>query len=195
MVTTGMIRRAELRKHMKVQQQLKTMTLVLVVLLLLAAYPVYLFAHALAADPVFAGLDRLNLPSWAAYEHADHDEGSRWCIGRCKVRTRTWLSQRGPVETSPVYESALTGGGWRADTEGCPESTADNLLSCWKKDEYRMQMQIRAPLCEAPPTRAPVPGATATGEAQPADTNPVCPGALVTMYVFNATDYQPVLTS
>jgi hypothetical protein len=191
MVTTGMIRRAELRKHLKVQQQLKSLTLVMVVLLMLAAYPIYLFAQSLAADPVFSDLDHLKLPSWAAYQHADRDQGSRWCIGQCKYRTRTYLSERAPDETSGVYTTALTDAGWRSAPDRCPAATSDTLIACWKKDEYRMELQIRAPLCESAPTRAPVPGASATAEAPPADATPACASALVTMYIWNATDYAP----
>ncbi len=66
LVTTGMIKRAELRKHLRIQQQLKVGTLALVALLLLAAYPLYLFTTAVARDPVFTALDSLDLPEWAA---------------------------------------------------------------------------------------------------------------------------------
>src|SRR5262249_31342820 len=112
-VTTGMIRRAELRKHLKVQQQLKGITLVLVVMLLLAAYPIYLFAQTFAADPVFSELDGLKLPSWAAYEHTDKADGSRWCIGSCRDRVRELYSERGTDETQTAYAQALVSDGWR----------------------------------------------------------------------------------
>ena len=65
LVTTGMIKRAEIRKQLRIQQQLKVGTLALVALLLLAAYPVYLFTRSVAQDPVFGELDSLDLPEWA----------------------------------------------------------------------------------------------------------------------------------
>jgi hypothetical protein len=195
MVTTGMIRRAELRKHMRIRQQLKSVTLTLVVLLLLAAYPVYLFAQALAKDPVFSGLDGLDLPQWAAYEHADRAEGSRWCLDNCRSRTRTWLSERGPEETQAAYVQALNSDGWRAYAGTCQQSADDSVITCWKKDEYVMVMHVYPPVCEAPPPRDPVPGATPTAtesaSPEPTDTRPVCPEAAVTMYISNAIDYQP----
>lgn len=203
LVTTGMIRRAELRKHLKINQQLKGITLVLVVLLLLLAYPVYLFAQSFAADPVFTELDKLSLPDWASYEHADSADGSRWCIGACRVRSRTWLSERVPDETQSVYAQALTEAGWQLRLENCPVSAEDgNVVTCWTKDEYILTLHVRAPLCVARPNE-PEPTTTASGgsdtdagsdsDADP-DATPVdrsCPGALVTLKVANATNGPP----
>jgi integrin beta 3 len=192
LVTTGMIRRAELRKHLRIQQQLKVGTLVLVALLLLAAYPVYLFTSAVAQDPVFTALDALDIPTWANYEHSDAAEGSRWCIEKCRERKRTWASERAPDETSAAYANALTDAGWRARTEGfCPQ-VADGVMTCWKKDEYVMDMYVRAPICDAPPPRPTIEGASPSTEPTPQSgpTKPACAAALVTMQVFNAIDYQ-----
>jgi integrin beta 3 len=188
LVTTGMIRRAELRKQLKIQQQLKGITLVLVVLLLLAAYPVYLFARSLAADPVLSGLDGLGLPEWAAYEHEDAWDGSRWCIGECRIRQRTWLSERAPDETHLTYANALLADGWRARQDGCPQSPDEtSVVTCWAKDEYVMVLHVRPPLlCVVPPSREPVPGATPT--ADPGPDSRACPGSLATLKVSYAID-------
>jgi integrin beta 3 len=192
MVTTGMMKRAEFRKHLRIQQQLKVGTLTLVALLLLAAYPVYLFTTAVAQDPVFTVLDDLEIPAWANYDHTDAASGSRWCIGECRFRTRTWLSERAPDETSPAYGTALTNGGWRTLTDGyCPQ-LADGVMTCWKKDEYIMEMWVRAPICDVPPPRATIDGASPSAEPTPqaGPTRPACPGALVTMSVYNAIDHK-----
>jgi len=195
LVTTGMIKRAELRKHLRIQQQLKVGTLALVAMLLLAAYPVYLFTTAVAQDPVFTALDNLELPEWAAYEYTDASSGSRWCIDQCRFRTRTWASERAPEETSEAYSIALTDDGWRLRTEGfCPQ-VAEGVMTCWKKDEYVMDMWARAPICEVPPPRPSIGGATPTTAptAQAAPATPVCPGSLVTMDVRNAIDYRDAI--
>jgi hypothetical protein len=191
MVTTGMIKRAELRKHLRIQQQLKVGTLALVAMLLLAAYPVYLFTTAVAKDPVFTALDALDLPDWARYEHSDFASGSRWCIDQCRFRTRTWASERPPEETSDAFSAALHADGWRIRTATfCPQ-VAEGVMTCWKKDEYVMDMWARAPLCEVPPPRPSIEGASPSAApappAEPAER--VCPGALVTMEVRNAIDY------
>jgi hypothetical protein len=189
MVTTGMIRRAELRRHMRIQQQLKTITLTLVVLLLLAAYPVYLFTQSLARDPIFSGLDGLNLPDWAKYEHADRAEGSRWCIEQCLTRARSWHSERDTTETQTAYAQALLDDGWRRYEGTCQRAADDSVITCWQKDEYVMMMHVREPLCEEPAPRPTIPGTTPT--AEPSPTRPACPGAIVTMSIWNAIDYQP----
>jgi hypothetical protein len=92
---------------LRIQQQLKVGTLVLVALLLLAAYPVYLFTASVAQDPVFGDLDALDLPGWADIQHEDVASGSRWCLEQCRVRQRTWASERKPEETNQAYATAL----------------------------------------------------------------------------------------
>jgi hypothetical protein len=194
LVTTGMIKRAEIRKHLRIQQQLKVGTLVLVAILLLAAYPVYLFTAASAQDPVFGDLDKLDLPSWAALTHEDAASGSRWCIDQCRFRQRTYASERSPEETNAVYVTALTDAGWRTRTEGYCPKVDEGVSSCWQRDEYVMDMWIRVPICDVPPPRpsisavAPSPDASVAPLPTPTD---ICPGSLVTLEVFNAIDYRP----
>jgi integrin beta 3 len=195
-----MIKRAEIRKHLRIQQQLKVGTLVLVAVLLLAAYPIYLFTRSVAQDPVFGDLDRLNLPAWATVLHEDAASGSRWCIGECRSRDRTWASERAPDETNAVYVSALQEAGWRPRTEGLCPAVDEGLATCWRRDEYVMNMWVRAPICNLPPPRPTIEGqAPVTPEATPdaaATPDPqatamLCPGSLVTVRVFNAIDYEP----
>jgi hypothetical protein len=194
LVTTGMIRRAEIRKHLRVAQQLKVGTLVVVALLLLAAYPVYLFTRSASSDPVFLDLDALDLPGWATLQHTDASSGSRWCIDQCRFRERTWASERKAEETAAAYDTALRSGGWRPRIEGvCPAVTEGNA-SCWQRDEYVLDMWVRVPICDIPPPRP-----TTTAQAGPTTTpDPnataaaTCPGAYVTVKVFNAINYHPV---
>jgi integrin beta 3 len=185
-----MIRRAEMRRQLRVAQQLKVATLVVVALLLLAAYPVYLFTRSIAQDPVLGQLDGLNLPSWANVQHSDVFSGSRWCIEQCRYRERTWVSQHDPQETNKVYVDALGAAGWRPRTDGVCPSVSDGLATCWKRDAYVMDMWVRAPVCDIPPSR-PTAGTqpTPTPAATPGNS---CAAALVTVKVFNAIDYHPV---
>lgn len=185
-----MIRRAEMRKHLRIAQQLKVATLVVVALLLLAAYPIYLFTRSVTSDPVFGDLDSLDLPSWATIEHKDAASGNRWCIDACRYRTRTWASERKADETAAVYETALHDAGWRPRTQGVCPPVEEGTATCWQRDEYVLDMWVRAPICDIAPPRP-------TTEAQPSasaapDPGPppaTCPGALVTVQVFNAIDY------
>ena len=201
-MSVARLKRAEIRRHLKIAQQLKVGTLVLVAVLLLAAYPIYEFTKAATNDPIFGELDSLALPAWAAVQHEDAFGGSRWCIGQCRVRKRTWVSDRNPEETNAVYEAALRKAGWRPRTDGICPSVSDGFASCWKRDEYVLDMWVRAPICNLPPPR-PTPTPTVTATAQPtATTAPpdgaapdpqptACPGAFVTVEVFNAIGYQP----
>jgi hypothetical protein len=196
MVTTGMIRRAEMRRQLKIAQQLKVATLVVVLMLLLAAYPIYLFTRALAVDPIFGELDGLNLPSWAAVQHTDSFSGSRWCIKQCRYRDRTWVSEHKPDETNVAYATAFTDAGWRPRTDGVCPTVTEGISSCWQRDEFVMDMWVRAPVCDLPPPRPsikPSPGASPSPSPSPASSpTETCPAALVTVKVFNAIDYQPV---
>jgi hypothetical protein len=200
-VTTGMIRRAEMRRQLRIAQQLKVITLVVIALLLLAAYPAYLFTRALTEDPIFGDLNGLDLPSWAALAHEDSFSGSRWCIKQCRYRERTWVSDHTTDETNPVYVTALTSAGWRIRTGGvCPE-VAEGVASCWQRDEYVMDMWVYPRVCDLPPPRPSInPSATPTtgGSAKPTPgptaTSPetMCPATLITVKVYNAIDYHPV---
>jgi hypothetical protein len=196
LVTTGMIRRAALRRHLRVAQQLKVATLIVVAILLLAAYPVYLFTKALAEDPVFGQLDALDLPGWAAVQHDDSFSGSRWCFAQCRYRERTWVSQHKPDDTNTTYSTALTDAGWRPRTDGVCPTVIEGIATCWQHDEYVMDMWVRAGVCDLPPPRPSIkPTATPSASAKPSpkvSSTEVCPAALVTVKVYNAIDYHPV---
>ena len=91
-------------------------------MLLLAAYPVYLFTRAVAAG---SGLRRAGLrstcPPGPTYEHTDAASGSRWCIDQCRFRTPYLGVGAPPEETQRAYATALRDAGWRPRTEGfCP---------------------------------------------------------------------------
>jgi hypothetical protein len=202
-VNARKIKRAEMRRQLRVAQQLKVATLMVVAMLLLAAYPMYLFTSSVTQDPIFGQLDALVLPKWAAGVHSDAASGSRWCIQQCRFRERTWQSARAPDETHAVYETALRDAGWRPRTTGICPTVGEGLLTCWKHDEYVLDMWVRAPICDLPPPRptitikppAATPSAKSAASAAPVlplATPETCPGALVTMKVFNAIDYHPV---
>jgi integrin beta 3 len=181
------VKRTELRRQARVAQRAKVMSLVVIAVLLLGAIPIYLFVRTVTQDPVFNALDSLGLPTWAAGPHTDAYTGSRLCIKECRFRERTWQSERPPDETHLAYATALTDAGWRARTEGACPAYAEGIPSCWHKDEYVLDMWVRAPVCDEPPAR---PTSTpAAGQTVPA--TPRCPGSYVTVKVFNAVSYDP----
>jgi hypothetical protein len=140
---------------------------------------------------VFSDLDALDLPGWATMQHQDAASGSRWCIGHCRFRERTWASERKDQETFAAYDSALRSAGWRPRATGVCPAVEEGNASCWQRDEYVLDMWVRAPICDIPPPRPATtaqPGPT-TGPAPNQSAAAACPGAYVTVKVFNAIDY------
>jgi hypothetical protein len=170
------------------------------VVVLLAAVPLFFAVRSATRDPVFADLDALALPSWAATAHRDDATGSRWCFKECRFRERTWQSARSPEETAAAYGRALRRSGWLPWTApGCPVEGIDGYDSCWQRDEYVLDLWSRQPVCEPTrPTVGPTDGPPAStapapssppGSAGAATARPACPGAVVTAKVFNRTDF------
>jgi hypothetical protein len=162
--------RADIRRQMRGQRRLRMGALVLVSLLVLVGLPLFLGAR----DPVFASLDDLSVPAWAAAAPVDAATGNRWCLNECRFRERTATSQRGPDETADAYEKALAAAGWRRwQAPLCPEGPANGRYTCWERDELTLDLWVRERVCEGP-------------AGQPIHGGDRCPGAAVTMKVRNA---------
>jgi hypothetical protein len=188
--------RAELRR-----QAGRTPVIVLAVaaVLLLAGLPALLWTKDASADPVYAGLDALAVPGWAAQSHQDSSAGgNRWCVHGCLLRERTWRSTKSAKDTDPVYRQALTAAGWRQRPAAKCPAPLTGTVSCWEHDEYLLDLWTRDAPCglsnvaPAPGTSPqPVPstdpggaGPVPTGSAPP----PTCAGSLVTAKVAEAGD-------
>ncbi|GAA1753003.1 hypothetical protein [Luedemannella helvata] len=185
------VNRAVVRQVARKAQRVRAAAIAAMALILLGAPVVYLWATTVSRDPVMTSLDALDLPDWAASNPADFMSGSRWCIKECRFRDRTWQSARGPDDTQLAYVAALTDQGWRPRTGDCP-TYDDGIASCWHRDEYVLDLWIRAPIC-APtrpaagePTKGTQTKAPATDSAGEA-----CPGSLATVKVYNALSYRP----
>jgi hypothetical protein len=180
-------RTAELRRQ---AGRAPVVALALAAFVLLAALPAVFFARDASADPVFAGLDELNLPAWATQARQDASTGSRWCVQTCRLRERTWRSAKPAPATDTVYQQALTAAGWRPwHTPGCPVP-ASGVYTCWQRDKYVLDLWTRDAACDlagvapapAGPARsgAPVPdpsaGIPSPGASEPP---PTCDGSLV----------------
>jgi hypothetical protein len=157
-----------------------------VAVLLLGALPAILFFRSSGTDPVFANLDGLSLPAWAAAQHPDEATGSRYCVKTCRLRERDWHSTKSAQETDAAFETALTKAGWvRWRTSGCPK-LGTGTYTCWQRDQFVLDLWTRDAVCglvtpasaappsSAPPALDPVPSAGASGPP------PTCAGALVT---------------
>jgi hypothetical protein len=177
-------------------RRLRTLTLVLIAILLVGALPAVLLIREATRDPVLVELESLDLPSWAATSPHDESFGNRWCLRQCRSRERTWSSRRGVEETGAAYVRALKNAGWRPWTApGCPPEGADGFGACWQRDEYLLNLFVRTPTCEGTPGDASVPGSSAppgdpAAAAPPPTRGGSCPAAQATVKVFNRVSLQ-----
>lgn len=113
-------------------------------LLLLGALPAFLFIREVTRDPVVRSFEQLAVPSWASRNPVDKGMGSRWCVGSCRVRLRTWDSDRGIAETRKVYQTALARQGWRPwRVSGCEPQNLGEEHGCYRRDEYTLDLVVR----------------------------------------------------
>ena len=163
-------------------------------LVLVLAVPILKLGRTVDAatrDPVFTSLDALDVPDWAASQVEDRSSGSRWCFLDCRFRERTAQSARPFEETAKVYADALTAAGWqRWQVGSCPEQpVTDGRYSCWKRDEFTLDLWVRLPECAVDVVAQQDPAALpSTGPdgvvptAEPED----CVGSTVSIKVQNA---------
>jgi integrin beta 3 len=137
------------REKLRTQRRLRIITLVSLSVVLLGLLPLFFGVRAATRDPVFTSLDALDVPGWAAQRVDDKSSGSRWCFLDCRFRERTAQSQRPFEDTAKVYADALTAAGWQPWQVGsCPEQPiTDGRYSCWKRDEFTLDLWVRLPEC------------------------------------------------
>lgn len=197
-------------------RQLRMATIIFVVLAVVSAPAAFFIIREFTRDPVFVELDNLNLPEWAARNPTDGALGSRWCIHECRSRQRTWESARGPEETNRAFVGKLKDAGWvEWDIPDCQAEGVDGIETCWQRDEYVLDLWVRAAVCEvkgarptvAPPASTGKPTAKApasrpaggqSAEPQPSEVESpapaptaICPLAVATIKVFNRISYDP----
>ncbi|WP_250037219.1 hypothetical protein [Paractinoplanes maris] len=162
------------------------MSLAVVVLVVL---PAFFGLRATGNDPVFGSLNQLDVPSWAEQKVDDQSSGSRWCFIDCTFRERTAESQRSIKETTTAYTSALTSAGWAPWKVGeCPEqpiTPEEGTYTCWKRDEFTLDLRVSRPKCEVDQIAANDP-ALAGSTAPPVAPAGECVGSTVSIKVYNA---------
>jgi integrin beta 3 len=181
--------RSELRRQIREQQRLRMLMLMAIVVAVLGALPLYLLLQASAQDPVFTSLDELKVPSWAAGAANDEVAGNRWCIIECRFRERDVPSQKAADETNAAYVQALQDAGWVRwkPAQGCPAQEADGHYTCWQRDEYTLDLWVRAKPCsnEQLGNQSTVPSDPSAGPAAGAAPDD-CSGSMVSFKVYNA---------
>ncbi|GAA1664070.1 hypothetical protein GCM10009830_07000 [Glycomyces endophyticus] len=107
--------------------------------LLVAA--VLFLGRAVTVDPTRRAADELSVPGWAAVSVADETYGSRWCLGECRVRMRTWASEGTVEDTSQVYWEAVLAAGWTpADAGTCVGGVGEE--GCYVRDELYLELWV-----------------------------------------------------
>jgi hypothetical protein len=121
--------------------------LAVLAVLLFGVLPSVLLLRDAVNDPVYTGLDRLQVPGWAKLAHEDLASGNRYCIGTCRLRERTWQSAQPTAQTDAVYETALRRQGWlRVTGSQCP-AVQTGVYTCWEHDQYVMNLWTRDATC------------------------------------------------
>ena len=183
--------RTELRNQMRSRRRLRMITLVSLAAVVLVVLPVIFGLRSASQDPVFRSLDSLKVPAWAASNVNDRSSGSRWCFLDCTFRERTADSSKPFKPTTTAYDQALTAAGWQSwKVAECPEQPVDpasGTYSCWKRDEFTLDLQVSLPDCAVDALAAQDPDALPSSGVAPPTTDPSkCVGSTVSIKVQNA---------
>jgi integrin beta 3 len=179
-------------EQLRARRRLRLVALVSLTLVVLVLVPLFFGVRAASRDPVFRSLDALDVPAWAATKVDDKSSGSQWCFFDCRFRERTAQSERPFEETTQEYVAALTEAGWQPwKVAACPEQPiTDGRYSCWRRDEFTLDLWVRLPQCAVDavaaqdPATLPSPGPD--GEVPPAPDPAKCVGSTVSIKVQNA---------
>jgi integrin beta 3 len=183
----------ELRKQMRSRRRLRMVTLVSLAVVVLVVLPAIFGLRAAHRDPIFSSLDALKVPGWAATKVDDRSSGSRWCFIDCRFRERVATSQKPFKETTTAYTKALTDAGWQPwKVAECPDPPIDpksGTYSCWRRDEFTLDLRVSLPDCAVDAVAAQDPDALPStgpdGLAVTADPKK-CVGSTVSIKVRNA---------
>jgi hypothetical protein len=178
----------ELRTKMRTQRRLRVVTLLSLAVVVLVVLPAFFGLRSATSDPMFGSLDSLSVPAWAAKQVQDNGSGSRWCFMDCRFREREAQSDKPFKETTAAYTAALTSAGWHSwKVSECPETEipADQgTYSCWKRDEFTLDLWVRLPECAVDQVAAQDPAALPS--TAPTPSTKKCVGSTVSIKVQNA---------
>jgi integrin beta 3 len=170
---------------MRTQRRLRVVTLLSLAVVVLVVLPALFGLRSASNDPVFGSLDSLGVPSWAAQDVHDNGSGSRWCFMDCRFRERIVQSSKPINDTTAAYTVALKKAGWSHwKVSDCPETAVQGTYSCWKRDEFTLDLWVRQPECAVDQVAAEA--ATAPLPSDAATPGPKCVGSTVSIHVQNA---------
>jgi hypothetical protein len=191
---------AELRHKLRTQRRLRLITMLSLVAVVLLVVPAFFGIRALSNDPVFASLDKLNVPTWAAQKIEDQGYGSRLCLLECRFRDRMAESEKAFPETAKVYTAALSEAGWQPwKVADCPETPVEKNegdYSCWRRDEMTLDLFVSLPGCAVEQLSAEEAPAAGAGDDPEASSDAAgaaaanCDGSTVSIKVQNTINDQ-----
>jgi hypothetical protein len=177
----------ELRTRLRTRRRLRLVSLLSLAGVVLVLLPLIFGVRASSHDPVFSSLDSLDVPSWASVQVDDQSSGSKWCFLECRFRERIAQSDKPFKETTAAYTAALSSAGWEPWKVGeCPDqpvAAKDGTYSCWKRDEFTLDLWVRLPECAVDQVAAQDPALATSVPSTPAKK---CVGSTVSIKVQNA---------
>jgi integrin beta 3 len=180
----------ELRNRLRSERRLRMVTLVSLAVVVLVVLPVFFGLRTAVKDPVFSSLDALEVPSWAAEKVVDQGFGSRWCFLDCRFRERIAQSDRPFPDTTKAYTDALRAAGWQPwQVAECPEvpiGADQGTYSCWKRDEFTLDLWVRLPECAVDQVAAQDPAIATLPSPRATQPAGECVGSTVSIKVQNA---------
>jgi integrin beta 3 len=172
---------------MRTRRRLRLVTLLSLAVVVLVVLPAVFGLRSASKDPIFSSLDSLSVPSWAAQQVDDQSSGSQWCFLNCTFRERIAQSQKPFAETAQAYSKALSSAGWQPwKVADCPEEAVpakDGTYTCWKRDEFTLDLFVRLPECAIDQVAAQDPALAGSASSAPPKK---CVGSTVSIKVQNA---------
>lgn len=104
------------------------------------------FGRAFTIDPTRRAVDELEVPAWAAVDADDETYGSRWCVGECRVRVRTWASEGTVEDTGSEYRRTVLANGWIPADEGLCVG-GEGGTGCYVRDELFLELWVVPVTC------------------------------------------------
>lgn len=124
----------------RIERLRRTVAAIALSAVLLVAAVLWL-GRAVTLDPTRRAADELTVPGWAAVSVADETYGSRWCLGECRVRMRTWTSEGTVDDTAREYWQAVLNAGWiPAEADRCIGGAGEE--GCYTRDELYLELWV-----------------------------------------------------
>jgi hypothetical protein len=155
----------------------------LVVLLLVIIPGYFVLSESGTNSPGYAGINALDVPSWASQSPHDAAFYSRFCVDECQLVERDATSSKSAADTESAYVTALHSAGWKKASASDCATKVTGSYSCWLLDARELDLWITAGGCTTLP-------ATRTGLPDPSESTPpkTCTPTTVQLKIFDQAE-------